>query len=340
MIGENEFRVVTDLDEDVWRSFVESIPAGGIFQTPEMYRVFDRAHLHEPALWAAIDGNGEPAAMFLAVDVSVLKPKPLRYMSTRTVVFGGPVMRAGSDGARAMETLLDGYQSRSSVSMFTEFRNVVDTSEAQPILEAKGARFEDHLNFMLDLDGSMENAWDRVKSSAQRNIRKARKGGVKVERVTDLARMDEVYEILRSTYQRIQVPLPDKSLFDAAFELLSPRNELFVLGASLGNEMIGALFLLLHGETATYWYTGSLMEYSKLRANDLLVWEGMETAAEAGATVFDFGGAGKPDEDYGVRDFKSKFGGELVNYGRNVMVHSPLRLKISTAAYEKLSRFL
>jgi lipid II:glycine glycyltransferase (peptidoglycan interpeptide bridge formation enzyme) len=56
--------------------------------------------------------------------------------------------------------------------------------------------------------------------------------------------------------------------------------------------------------------------------------------------VYDFGGAGKPDEEYGVRDFKAKFGGDLVNFGRNIFVHQPSLLKVSKLGYELYQRFL
>ena len=39
-------------------------------------------------------------------------------------------------------------------------------------------------------------------------------------------------------------------------------------------------------------------------------------------------GAGTPDSDYGVREFKSKFGGELVEYGRYVKINKPLLFSI------------
>jgi len=35
-------------------------------------------------------------------------------------------------------------------------------------------------------------------------------------------------------------------------------------------------------------------------------------------------GAGKPSEKYGVRDFKAKFGGNLVNFGRNTWIPSEM----------------
>lgn len=336
---EGGYRVVHDLDESAWREFVENND-GGIFSTPEMHEVFGRAKLHEPRLWAAVDESDKPAALFLAVDISVFGSAPLKWLSTRSVVFGGPVARGGADGNEALTMLIDGYGSRSRGILFTEFRNVVDTRDLQEALEPKGVAFEDHLNFLIDLSVGEESLWGQIKSSAQRNIRKAEKGGVTIEPVTDRAMMPAVYEILTETYHRIEVPLPDISLFDAAFDVLHPRGELTLLGAFHEGELIAVLFLLLHGGVATYWYTGSLRQHGKLRANDLLVWEGIRSAARAGADLFDFGGAGKPDEDYGVRDFKAKFGGDLVNFGRNMMVHAPIRLKVSTVAYERLSRFL
>ena len=50
--------------------------------------------------------------------------------------------------------------------------------------------------------------------------------------------------------------------------------------------------------------------------------------AENGFSVFDMMGAGKPDEGYGVRDFKARFGGKLVEEGRFVHIAHPLLYKI------------
>jgi lipid II:glycine glycyltransferase (peptidoglycan interpeptide bridge formation enzyme) len=57
-----------------------------------------------------------------------------------------------------------------------------------------------------------------------------------------------------------------------------------------------------------------------------------------GFEVFDFGGAGRPDEPYGPREFKAKFGGELVDYGRDVLVHAPARLRVSRTAFAAAQR--
>ena len=132
----------------------------------------------------------------------------------------------------------------------------------------------------------------------------------------------------------------DRSLFQSAFQVLDKRGMFKLFLARLDGRAIGAMSLLIHKNVVTYWYTGTLREFSKYRANDYLVWHALEWSRENGYHNFDFGGGGKPDEEYGVRDFKAKFGGELVNYGRNIRVHSRLRLNASKLGYQLLRSFL
>ena len=53
---------------------------------------------------------------------------------------------------------------------------------------------------------------------------------------------------------------------------------------------------------------------------------------------FDLMGAGKPDEPYGVRDFKSEFGGQLVEQGRFLYISHPLLYKIGTLGVKLLKK--
>jgi lipid II:glycine glycyltransferase (peptidoglycan interpeptide bridge formation enzyme) len=110
---------------------------------------------------------------------------------------------------------------------------------------------------------------------------------------------------LEDVYDRIRVPLPDLSLFEAAFEILHPKDMMHILLAKLDGVDIAALTLLLYKGTLLYWYTGPLRRYSEFRAGDLLVWRALEFGKEHGCDMFDFGGGGRPDQEYGVRDFRS-----------------------------------
>ena len=49
-------------------------------------------------------------------------------------------------------------------------------------------------------------------------------------------------------------------------------------------------------------------------------------------------GAGKPDDDYVVRDFKAKFGGQLVEHGRFLHVLNPLFYNIGKIGVKLLKK--
>ena len=65
---------------------------------------------------------------------------------------------------------------------------------------------------------------------------------------------------------------------------------------------------------------------------------GIKYAAEHGCARFDMMGAGKPDEAYGVRDFKAKFGGKEVEHGRFLCVTKPILYKIGVLGVKILKR--
>ena len=88
------------------------------------------------------------------------------------------------------------------------------------------------------------------------------------------------------------------------------------------------------------WYGGVDRAYGSYIPNELLTWHILQWGAEHGYRMYDFGGAGEPDEEYGVRDFKAKFGGELVSFGRNTCECAPWLLRLSKLGYRLLRRWL
>ena len=49
-------------------------------------------------------------------------------------------------------------------------------------------------------------------------------------------------------------------------------------------------------------------------------------------------GAGKPDEAYGVRDFKARFGGEQVEHGRFLYINKPLLYRVGKFGVKLLKK--
>ena len=70
------------------------------------------------------------------------------------------------------------------------------------------------------------------------------------------------------------------------------------------------------------WYVAGLdRDFKKAYPSVMATWAGIKYANDHGYTSFDFMGAGIPSQSYGVREFKSKFGGQLLNFGRFTNSH-------------------
>jgi serine/alanine adding enzyme len=328
-----DIRLVDRLDRGAWTRFVETLDGSNVFHTPEMFDVFSRADGYRPTIWAAVDERAQPLALLLPVEISLMGG-PLRYLTTRAVVFGSVLATTGRRGRDALSLVLRAYDRRVSRRVvLTELRNLVEMGELRSVLADCGFEFRDHLNFLIDLTRPLEDVWADIRPNARRNIRKAMRSGVTVRQAEGHADIRAAYNVLREAYQRIRVPLPSSSLFHAAFDVLGPPGMMKVLLADVDGVMIGALMLLLHKDVVVYWYTGTSRNHSGYRPADLLVWRSFELAHQSGARTFDFGGAGSPDEHYGVRDFKAKFGGERVDFGRHLRIHGPARFKVARAGY-------
>ncbi len=321
-----------NLSTPIWQRFVEDHPNGNIFHTPEMFQVFTRAEKHYPTIWAAVNSDGFPVALFLPVNITTISGLP--RFSTRAVIYGGVLSERSERGHAALSALLQAFkQDRSTPLLFTEIRNITDATYWQPILDNNRFLYQDHLNYIVDLDRPAELIWKQFDSQARTKIRKAEKSEIAVEEVKSLEQVQEGYKILDAVYRRIQVPLAPKSLFTAAMEVLGTDGKLRFLLAKKNGIYIGVSVNLLYKDRIFGWYAGALDEYSTFGVNELLNWTIIEWGASQGYKIFDFGGAGRPNEPYGPRNFKAKFRGRLVNYGRNIYVNSPYQLKLSNFAY-------
>jgi lipid II:glycine glycyltransferase (peptidoglycan interpeptide bridge formation enzyme) len=139
--------------------------------------------------------------------------------------------------------------------------------------------------------------------------------------------------MFQQTYRTAHIPLADVSLFEAAFDILQPKGMIKFLLGRVEDTYVAASAALLYKDVIYGWYRGFNRTYSAYLPNDLMVWHILKWGAENGYRTFDFGGAGKPGEDYGPRKFKAKFGGQLLEFGRNTCIHTKLRLQISQIAY-------
>ena len=326
-------RVVKQLNEKDWKQFVEQHPQGNIFHTPEMFQVFARAKGFHPTLCAAVRGDGQIEALFLPVQVTL--NNLLRPLTTRAISYGSVLCSPSNKSRQALTLLLKTYvRENRGTCLFTELRNVSDMEDKQPVLREQGFVYEDHLNYLIDLKRSPEDLFLSIGARTRKNIRHGlNKGEVTIHEVTGAGQIGICYNLISQTYQAARVPLASRSLFDAAFDLLYPKRMIRFTLAYVGDAPAAVSVELLYKDVMYGWYGGMDRAYSKYVPNELLMWHILKWGSENGYRLYDFGGAGKPDKEYGVRDFKAKFGGKLTCYGRNTYVHLPGVLWLSRQGY-------
>lgn len=330
-------QIVRNLPRDKWSRFVDGHPKGNVFHTPEMFDVFQSARGCSPELWAVIEEGPRILALMIPVRI-VWVSHLLSPVTTQTVVYGGVLHVDDREGEQGLRRLLQGYcENVNWTRSYTEIRNLHEQGSALPILEASGFEYEEHLNFLINIGRAPAEIMQDIGSRTRKNIRRAlRRENVKTLVATQWKEAQECYGIVERSYKAANVPVIDISLFRAAFEMLYPRRMIRFSMAQVEDRIVASSIDLVYKDVIYGWYGGVDRDYSSYMPNEVLTWRILEWGSESGYHLYDFGGAGKPDEEYGVRDFKAKFGGELVCYGRNTCIHAPMRLRLSKVVYELL----
>jgi predicted N-acyltransferase len=263
-----------------------------------------------------------------------------RIFSTRAIAYGSILCSPSAEDNQAVEMLLSAYFNEVDKSViYSELRNISDLKRIQPILIRNGFTLKDHLNYLINLDFPPEQILQRIGARTRKHIRRGlRRGDVIVEEAQDESALSACYKLLHQTFHNARVPLPDRSLFESAFNVLYPKGMIRFLIARVGNVPAAASIELLHKKTIYGWFGGMDRAFGSYNPNEMLMWDILKWGANNGYQLYDFGGAGIPGQPYGVRDFKAKFGGKLVCFGRNTCIHAPRRFFIGNTGYRLYRR--
>jgi len=327
--------IINTSNDEEWMKYVHEHPKGNIFHTPYSIRAFQHAKRHEVQLfWAVNNVNKKILAFLPAVRVRLLDG-PLGYFTSRSILYGGLLWTENNDSLEVLLKVLNAYdQLAKKDSIVTEVRNTHDTTNAMPYLKSVGYQYEDYLNFTLDLERSEEEIFRSFTKDRRKNIKKSKKKGLVIEEMANKSKMDTFYNILSDSYSRNKVPLADISLFEMLHDNLEDRGMAKFFLSRYKDKYIGAQLCLLYKSKINTFYGASYREWSSYHPDEAMIWYVIKWGLRHNFRLLDLGGAGRPDEEYGVRDYKRRFGGNLVNYGRYKKVHSPHLLKTIQKAYE------
>lgn len=152
--------------------------------------------------------------------------------------------------------------------------------------------------------------------------------------------IDIFSDLVRQTYSRVRTPCFKPEIFREVWRRLSPHGHIRINFAEYQGRHVATVAVLVYKGRSYEWFAASNREGDRLDANSALLWDAIKWSANNGCSLFDFGGAGDPNKPYPVRDFKARFRGNLVNYGRFVKVYSPWRYRLSSAGYAVLRGIL
>lgn len=325
-------------DRSAWREFVQEHPKGCVFHTPEMVDACASTENFRPVVLSEADRHGKLLALVVSCRIQTLG-FPLGWISSRDVSWAEPLCAPTAEGQEALYRLVRQHDRmvRGGV-LFSEVRMFDAAGPECNAMKRAGYTYEDHLNYLIDISRDPETMLSTIKRQAKQNMKKAQKAGAEVVEVNETG-VESVYALIEETYRNVGVPVADISLFRSLFRVLAPAGMLKCFEVVYREEPVATSLYLLYKNRMYHWFQGA-KRLAALYPAELGIWHAMRWGHEHGYAIYDFGGAGRPDEDYGPRVFKSKFGGDLVNLGRYRKVYARWKLALATSAYEKLRRVM
>ena len=347
-------RVLTykEIDREEWNALVKASATGTWFQTPEAYCFYESMpEFFRPfvvAVERVNDLTNERTLRGVCVGyVTVEKSAVKQWLTRRAIIIGGPCLAddcANEEVSLLLSTLRQQLSTGANAPIYIESRNFNDYSRWKDAFASAGFDYKAHLNFHVDCRDK-EAMWERMSENRRRQVRKAQ---ATVECLTNegISELEvrEWYEILRMLYRtKVKTPLWPVEFFLEAYrqgvgKFLLVKHEGKVIGGSMVVMSERVKELGNEGTVYEWFECGLNADYKEQYPSVMATWAGMQYANEHGCARYDMMGAGVPGVPYGVRDFKSEFGGDMVEHGRFLCVCKPLLYKLGVLGVKILKR--
>ena len=343
------YKILTydEIDKQEWGRLIRESRTGTWFQSPEAYEFFcTQKDLMEPFVFA-VEAVGSLRA--LCVGYVTKEHNSFKQFFTRRAIINGGICCANDATNKEVMMLLTAIREQlSDKTIYIETRNFEDYSRWREAFEAAGFGYKKHLNFHVDCTDE-EVMWERLSENRKRQIRK----GERLSVIGDGLREEDIiewYGILERLYRtKVKTPLWPVEFFLEAYrqgigKFLLVKHDNLVIGGSMvvvwkGLPVTGYGLREERLGTVYEWFEcGMNAEYKEQYPSVMATWAGMQLAHELGCARYDMMGAGEPGVPYGVRDFKSEFGGKLVEHGRFLCVCKPWLYKIGELGVKLLKR--
>lgn len=322
-----------EINKQQWQELIEASATATWFQTDEAYKFY--ASVSEMVPFAtAVENNGKLRAVcvgYTTKENNAIK----QHLTCRAIIIGGPLL-ADDVTDEEVAALLQAIRRLGDKAIYVETRNFHDYSRWKAVFEANGFAYQLHLNFHVDTS-TPEVVDQNLGKSRKRDIRTTIRDGVTPVYQPTIEQVRAYYDILLDLYKtKVKTPLFKWEWFEQLYKVNSAR---FILTELEGKIVGGTVCMVLLGKALYEWFAcGIDGVYPHIYPSTYATYLGIKYAAENGCKIFDMMGAGKPDEAYGVRDFKAKFGGKMVEHGRYLCVRKPLLYNLGKLGVKLLKK--
>jgi hypothetical protein len=168
----------------------------------------------------------------------------------------------------------------------------------------------------LDLRSGAEVVLGRFASPVRRALRKAERSGVSAAVLRNRQAVADFYRLHVQTRRRHGLPPQPASFFLNIYEHIIKAGLGFVVLAQRKSRPIAAAVFFRFGKNALYKFGASDKKFQELRANNLVMWQGIQFLTRNGAEKLHFGRTECQND--GLRRFKLSWGTEeeIIDYFR------------------------
>ena len=325
-----EIKTIDQIDRNKWNDLLAHSSTASYFQSPECYDFYQSLSFLMPFGYG-VSENGELKGViigYIISDGNLIK----RFFSRRAIIPGG-VLISEEISHKALSQLLQTLKEKLDKKViYIEIRNYQDYTKYKTLFGENNFKYQVHLNFHV-LTPNSESALKNLSTTKRRDVKLSLKEGAEIIEAGNREEVAKYYDLLKLLYQtKVKTPLFPVEFFDRL--VLDSYGKLFLIKYN-GQIIGGSVCVGMENSVLYEWFVcGTDGKFKNIYPSTLATWAAIKYAAENGYRYFDMMGAGKPDEGYGVREFKSKFGGELVEHGRFLYVIKPLLYNLGKKAIE------
>jgi CelD/BcsL family acetyltransferase involved in cellulose biosynthesis len=290
------------VDARTWDDFVERHPLGTIYHSSPWQRVIQQTYGYLPLFFFLEDSEGAIVGAIPSLYVQ-------SWLTGKRIVaypFSDSCDPLVANSGELNTLLASLEQTRSHMkAAFYELR--LQT----PGLLGASPYTPHYFNYHLSLSPPLDDIFRSFhKNCIQRPIKAAEKGEVETRVSTSDSDLKVFYRLHTQTRRRQGVPVQPFRFFRNLLATLVPHDMLRLFLAHHRGKCVAAIVVLRCGKRAYYKYGASDKASMPLKANQLIMWEAIRWAKQAGCNCFDFGRTSSSNE--GLNQYKSRWGTERI----------------------------